>query len=242
MFSTAACFALICVPAIRLGMSPLTAEKQSPREQIEKTVSPPPRESMLSTNPPPQSGRGASEADKASRWENLGTPVSPELVSFQRFVRESGNPGTVLWRQRCLELAAQDEQTQRLAINSVGKLEDRAERSRAFQLVCEAAGKSKRVVLMHWLSHKELRPLSWQELVNDSHLTQLAALVPIARNNSERRQICQALVAFEQPQAIDLFMSLVREPQWRQPIRRAARQLPDDVVNVLIQRMRSSRS
>lgn len=166
--------------------------------------------------------------------------ANPEvlLAEFEEFVRLAGKPGDQTWTSRVLHLSNLGARDQAAAIDLVSEIKNDTLRDRAFQLVCDAAGPTRDVILRRWLADSVIRPLAWERLVTESNLRDASELVELAANHGERELLCRRIAQSPDPFSLELILSFVGDPDWRIAVRETAPFLNPYHIDRLVRLMR----
>ena len=210
------------LPATSLDVE---ADRTKPLQPSRKIESPPRRRSPDMSSPP--------------RLATKQLAPERQLDEFEAFVRSAGELDSEQWMKAAGELANRNSRRQRAAIEMVPLIKDDQLRFRAFELVADAAGNTRDQVLHYWLSTPRLRPLSWNRLVRDADFQRASVLLPMAKSNEERLQLCRTIVDSADRRSLPMILQLAQNDQWRSAVRIASEQLDHDHLPALIQLMRS---
>ena len=178
-----------------------------------------------------------TDLDAGQRSESAPAAATP-LEVFANFMDDAGEPQSLTWTKAVSDLSRGNSATQRQAIELVPLLKDRERRSNALQLVCEAAGESRRDVLQYWLNRPETRGDAWERLVRDATFDQAVGLVVAAKSPQEKNLLCRRIAESSSPAAADVLVRLAQDASWRSAVRRSASSLNADHIEALTIRMR----
>ena len=228
--------------AVGIGWIALSADRENADfAKLEKRASEAVETRDAAPSPSPET---LAESNKPSSTERSSEVPSPDeqpapLETFASFVEHAGPRWSESWHVAVDELRTAKTSAQREAIDLVPALKEATLRERAIDLVCEAAGTSRRDVLQHWLGWNSTRRSCWTKLVTDGNFGQCVALIDAARDDHERRLLCRKFVSARHTKSLDVLTELASRPQWRTTLRRGIGALTPNQVQALTMRMRS---
>ncbi|WP_436715248.1 hypothetical protein U8335_21795 [Roseiconus lacunae] len=217
-----------------------SVDNVGPLDKEQFSVTATPLDSKRDDEPIPQPPRSGIRA--ASNHALPTDPVRPNArttFSFERYVDHAGVPGSLSWKNAARKLAASHPQVQRIAIRAVEHISNVDQRQRAMDLVVAAAGTDARSLLIRWLDNSTVRPIAWQRLYDSATPDERLQMVELAQSDSERLQICNAIVNHPDPLAVRQLVTLAEDRSWHAALSASTKGIRPEHLQGLIEIIRS---
>lgn len=162
----------------------------------------------------------------------------PSPAWFRDRLRLAGVPEDSSWQSVVVDLSKQPAEVQRRIVDWVGSVGSSEQQTRAMQLVGDAAGTGRRELISYWLQQESTRSAALSHALQLADPNELLTLVPFAKSETEKQQLCQAAWRSRNSDAASVLIRLATQPQWRHAIRCSAKPVSGEWVMPLLMRLR----